>query len=92
MAAALSRQITLPLFWGDNAAGWFAHVEARFWSQDILEEWDRFGYTVTALVKEIIQLCFAAITQPDEVAPYTRLKEDLLQQHTLERFHMPSAA
>jgi hypothetical protein len=58
--------------------------------------WDRFDYTIAALSKEIIHLCFAAtITQPDEEAPYTRLKEDLRQQHTLtkyqriERFQRP---
>jgi hypothetical protein len=80
------RQILLPLFWAEKAAGWYAHVETRFWSQDILEEWDRFYYTVAALGKEIIHLCFAAGTQLDEEAPFTRFKEDLLQQHTLTKY------
>jgi hypothetical protein len=74
--------ITLPPFWADNAAGWFAHVEFRFRAKKIFEEWDRFDFAVAALSKEVIQLCFAAVAHPDEDEPYTRLKEDLLQQHS----------
>jgi hypothetical protein len=33
--------ITLPPFWADNAAGWFAHMESRFRAKQIFEEWDR---------------------------------------------------
>jgi hypothetical protein len=33
--------ITLPPFWADNAAGWFANVEYRFWAKQIFEEWDQ---------------------------------------------------
>ncbi len=32
---ALNRQTTLPLFWADNAAGWFTHVEVRFQAKNI---------------------------------------------------------
>jgi hypothetical protein len=78
--------ITLLPFWADNAAGWFAHVEARFHAKQIFEEWDRFDFAVAALGKEVIQLCFAAVAHPDEDVPYTRLKEDLLQQHTLTKY------
>ncbi len=34
----------------------------------------------------MIQLCFAAVAHPDEDEPYTRLKEDLLQQHSLTKY------
>ncbi len=78
--------ITLPPFWADNAAGWFAHVESRFRAKQIFEEWDRFDFAVAALSKEVIQLCFAAVAHPDEDEPYTRLKEDLLQQHSLTKY------
>ncbi len=47
---------------------------------------DRFDFAVAALSKEVIQLCFAAVAHPDEDEPYTRLKEDLLQQHSLTKY------
>jgi hypothetical protein len=76
--------VTLPPFWADNAAGRFAHVEARFRAKQIFEEWDRFDLAVAALGKEVIH--FAVVTHPDGDEPYTRLKEDLLQQHTLTKY------
>ena len=86
MAAANNqRTITLPPFWTDNAAGWFAHVESRFRAKGVMDEWDRFDHTVAALSKEIIQLCFHAVAHPDDDEPYSVLKEDLLQQHTLTK-------
>jgi hypothetical protein len=60
--------VTLPPFWADNGAGWFAHVEAGFRAKQIFEEWDRF-----TLGKEVIQLCLTAVAHPDEEAPCTRL-------------------
>ncbi len=76
----------LPPFWTDNAAGWFAHVESRFRAKGMMDEWDRFDHTVVALSKEIIQLCFHAVTHPADDEPYSILKEDLLQQHTLTKY------
>ncbi len=61
-------------------------MEARFRAKQIFEEWDRFDFAVADLGKEVIQLCFAAVAYPDEDASYTRLKEDLLQQHTLTKY------
>ena len=58
--------VTLPPFWAEIAAGWFAHVEARFRAKQIFEEWDRFGFAVAARGKEVIQLCFAAVAHPDK--------------------------
>jgi hypothetical protein len=49
--------VTLPPFWADKAAGWFAHVEARFQAKQIFDEWDCFDFAVAALGKEVIQLC-----------------------------------
>jgi hypothetical protein len=86
MAANNQRTITLSPFWPDNAAGWFAHVESRFRAKGVMEEWDRFDHTVAALSKEIIQLCFHAVAHTDDDEPYTVLKEDLLQQHTLTKY------
>jgi hypothetical protein len=34
----------------------------------------------------VIQLCFPDVAHPDEDEPYTRLKEDLLQQHYLTKY------
>jgi len=80
------RHVTLPPFWADNARGWFAHAEARFRAKDIMEEWDRFDLAVAALPKEVVTICMAAVTNPDEDVPYTALKEDLLQQHSLTTY------
>ncbi len=76
----------LPPFCTDNAAGWFAHVESHFRAKGVMDERDRFDHTVTVLSKEIIQLCFHAVAHPDDDEPYTVLKEDLLQQHTLTKY------
>jgi hypothetical protein len=78
--------ITLPPFWADTAAGWFTHVEFRFRAKQIFEEWDHFDFAVAALSKKVIQLCFDAVAHPDEDEPYTSLKEDLLQQHSLTKY------
>jgi hypothetical protein len=86
MAANNQRTIMLPPFFTDNAAGWFAHVESRFRAKGVMDEWDRFDHTVAALSKEIIQLCFHAVVHPNDDEPYTVLKEDLLQQHTLTKY------
>jgi hypothetical protein len=80
MAANNQRTITLLPFWTDNATGWFVRAKG------MMEKWDRFDHTVAVLSKEIIQLCFHAVTHPDDDGPYTVLKEDLLQQHTLTKY------
>jgi hypothetical protein len=88
MSVNNQRTTTLPPFWTDNAAGWFAHVESRFRAKGTVEEWDRFDHTVAALSKEIVQLCFHAVAHPDDDEPHTVLKEDLLQQHTLTKYQL----
>jgi hypothetical protein len=72
------QSVTLRPFWPANAAGCFAHVESRFRAKGVMEEWDRFNHTVTALIKEVIQLRFDAVAHPDDDEPYSRLKDDLL--------------
>jgi hypothetical protein len=71
--------ITLSPFRADNAAGLFAHggVEVPGPSRSL-----RSGTTSTSPSppKEVIYLCLAAVAHPDEDEPYTRLKEDHLQQ------------
>jgi hypothetical protein len=42
--SALNRQITLLPLWGDNASGWFTHLEAQFPDKNIFEEWDRLDF------------------------------------------------
>jgi hypothetical protein len=34
----------------------------------------------------VIQLCFNAVAHPDNDEPHSRLKDDLLQQHTLTKY------
>jgi hypothetical protein len=45
------------------------------------------GEADLALSKAVIQLCFDAVAHPDEDKPYTWLKEGLLQQHSLTKYH-----
>jgi hypothetical protein len=52
----------------------------------VMEGWDRFDHTVAALSKEVIQLCFNTDAHPDDDESYSRLKDDLLQQHTLTTY------
>ena len=80
------RNVTLPPFWIDNAVGWFAHAESRFRAKGIFDEWDRFDFVVAALSKEVMQLCFTAVRNPDAEEPYTRLKEALVRQHSLTKY------
>jgi hypothetical protein len=81
MAGNNQRTITLPPFWTDNAARWFAHVESCFGVKGLIKEQDRFDHIVAALSKEIVQLCFHAVAHPDNDEPYT-----VLQQHTLTKY------
>ncbi len=53
-----------------------------------MDEWDRFDHTVATLSKEIVQLCFHEVAHLDDDEPYTVLKEDLLQQHTLTKYQL----
>jgi hypothetical protein len=52
---------------------WFGHVESRFRSKVVFEEWDRFDHTVVALSKEVIQLGFNAVAHLDNNEPFSRL-------------------
>jgi hypothetical protein len=61
-------------------------VEAWIQVKHIYKEWDRFAFAITVLSKEVIQLCFATMVHPNNDEPYTKLKEDLLQQHTHTMF------
>jgi hypothetical protein len=89
--------ITFLPFWTENLTSLFTPVEAWFQVKNIYKEWDRFDFAITILSKEVIQLCFATMVHPNTDEPYTKLKEDLLQQHTHTMFQrikllLPSVA
>jgi hypothetical protein len=44
-------------------------------------EWDRFDNVVSALPKDTLRLVLSAVTNPDELLPYTGLKGRLLATH-----------
>jgi len=73
--------ITLPPFWPDNSAAWFAMAESRFRVRRIMDEWDRYDNLVSALSADSIRLVLDVITNPPDVAPYTFLRERLLGTH-----------
>ncbi len=70
--------LSLPAFWSANDSGWFAHVESRFRTRRIFDEWVRFNLIVAALDSDTI-----LVTSPPEDEPYTALKEGLLHNHQL---------
>jgi hypothetical protein len=75
--------LSLPAFWSANASGWFAHVESRFRTRRIFDEWDRFDLIVAALDSDTILSVHHLVTSPPEDEPYTALKEGLLHNHQL---------
>jgi hypothetical protein len=75
--------LSLPAFWSANASGWFAHVESRFRTRRIFDEWDRFDLIVAALDSETILSVHHLVTSPPEDEPYTALKQGLLHNHQL---------
>ena len=78
-----SATLSLPAFWSANARGWFAHVESRFRTRRIFDEWDRFDLIVAALDSDTILSVHHLVTSPPEDEPYTALKEGLLHNHQL---------
>jgi hypothetical protein len=75
--------LSLPAFWLAYASGWFAHVESRFRTRRIFDEWDRFDLIVAALDSDTILSVHHLVTLPPEDEPYTALKEGLLHNHQL---------
>ncbi len=60
-----------------------AHIESRFRAKGVMEEWDRLDYCCS---KEIIQLRFNEVANPDDDEPYSHLKDTLVQHHTLTKY------
>jgi hypothetical protein len=75
--------LSLPAFWSANTSEWFAHVESRFRTRRIFDEWDRFHLIVAVLDSETILSVHHLVTSPPEDEPYTALKEGLLHNHQL---------
>jgi hypothetical protein len=78
--------ITLPPFWINNAAGWFAMAESRFRVRRVYDEWDRYDNLVSALSQDSIRLVLDIVTNPPEEEPYTHLKARLLHSHELTNY------
>ena len=75
--------VTLPPFWADNSAAWFALAESRFRMRRIYDEWDRYDHVLSALSKDSLRLIMDLITAPPEDDPYTGLKGRLLSSHQM---------
>jgi len=82
-AAAAVPSVTLPPFWVDNPAAWFALAESRFRMKGMYEEWDRYDCTISALSKESLRLVMDVITAPPDEDPYLTIKARLLSSHEL---------
>jgi len=57
----------------DGQHGRICHVESRFLSKVVFEEWDRFVHTVVALSKEVIKLGLNAVAHLEDNEPLSRL-------------------
>ena len=75
--------VTLPPFWPDNAAAWFALAESRFRMKRIYDEWDRYDYTISSLSKDSLRLVMDVITTPPDDEPYSAIKARLLSSHEM---------
>jgi hypothetical protein len=75
--------VTLPPFWVDNPAAWFALAESRFRMKGIYEEWDRYDCVISALSKESLRMVMDVITAPPDDDPYLTIKDRLLSSHEL---------
>ena len=73
--------VTLPPFWPENAAAWFALAESRFRMKRVYDEWDRYDYTISSLSQDSLRLVMDVITSPPEDEPYTAIKTRLLSSH-----------
>jgi hypothetical protein len=75
--------VTLPPFWMDNPAAWFALAESRFRMKGMYEEWDRYDCVISALSKESLRMVMDVITAPPDDDPYMTIKARLLSSHEL---------
>ena len=73
--------ITLPPFWPENAAAWFAMAESRFRVRRVFDEWDRYDNLISALNADSIRLVLDVVTNPPAEDPYTFLRDRLLGTH-----------
>ena len=73
-----SPTVTLPPFWADNAAAWFALAESRFRMKRMYDEFDRYDAVVSCLSKDDLRLVLNIVTSPPEDEPYLQLKARLL--------------
>ena len=72
--------VSLPPFWPDQPAIWFARAEAQFELAAITCQRTKFNYVVLKLNQQQAALVEDIITSPPEHEPYNRLKAELSRQ------------
>ena len=78
----------LPDFWPNNPVLWFSRAEFNFEVAGVVEQWQKFMYTVNALPYDALTLVADLVTAPPAVDPYTALKDQLLISHKLTAVQM----
>jgi hypothetical protein len=76
-------KVKLPDFWPHAPGIWFARAELRFETSNIVNERQRFAYTVDALPFETLCHVVDLVEAPPAERPYTVLKDRLLLAHQL---------
>lgn len=84
-AITTAAAITLPCFWPTKTELWFRMAEAKFElaHPKITKEDTRFNHVLSVLSPEIAEEVADVITKPDPVAPYSKLKEAIINRTSL---------
>ena len=86
LSAAVYRvAVSLPPFWPDRTATWFAQAEAQFWLAAITLQRTKFNYVVSQLNQQQAAEVEDIIISSPEQEPYNRLKADLVRNLSKSR-------
>ncbi len=85
MAEVNAVSLKLPIFWPDDVALWFAHIEAQFAIRNITAEDTRYYYVVSALDRETARRLRSTLAAPPSQGKYTNIKAQLTKTFTMSK-------
>lgn len=79
--------VKLPAFWSSRPAAWFLLAESRFRLRRVETEEAKFDHLLSALQEDVLAQVLDVVSgDPNNLQPYTTLKDRLLEQHTLSDY------